>query len=53
MTVSRGLVRPSLQQAMQKLISTPNSVARIEQECATGDPTPVCAALFGLLHQGT
>ncbi len=52
MTASRGLVSPSLQQALLKLISKPVPLARIEQECAVGDPTAVRAALFGLLHQG-
>lgn len=52
MTASRGLVSPSLQQAILKLISSPVSLARIEQDCAVGDPTAVRAALFGLLHQG-
>lgn len=53
MTASRGLVTPSLQQALLKLISMPVSLARIEQEYAVGDQTPVRAALFGLLQQGT
>jgi hypothetical protein len=52
MTVSRGLVSPSLQQALLKLISKPVSLARIEQDCAVGDPTAVRAALFGLLTKG-
>ena len=52
MTASRGLVSPSLQQALLKLISKPVSLSHIEQECAVGDPTAVRAALFGLLHQG-
>jgi hypothetical protein len=38
---------------MLNLISAPVSLARIEQECAVGDPTLVRATLFGLLHQGT
>lgn len=52
MTASRGLVSLSLQRALLKLIFKPVSLARIEQECAAGDPTAVRAALFGLLHQG-
>jgi hypothetical protein len=52
MTSSRHLANPSLQQAILKLISAAMSLARIEQEFAVGDPTPVRAALFGLLHKG-
>jgi len=43
---------PSLQQSILKFVTEPMQLSRIEQEFATGDPTPVRAAVFCLLHAG-
>lgn len=45
-------VSPSLMQAIQKFVSEPMQLSRIEQEFVTSEPTPVRAAVFCLLHRG-
>lgn len=48
----RQLVTLSLQNSILKFIVEPMPLARIEQECVTGDPTLVRATLFDLLRRG-
>ena len=51
-TSCRRDVSASLMQAVQKFVSEPMQLSRIEQEFVTDDPTPVRAAVFCLLHGG-
>ena len=51
-TCSRKEIPPSLQQSILKFVAEPMQLSRIEQEFSTGDPTPVRAAVFCLLHAG-
>jgi hypothetical protein len=51
-TCSRKESLPSLQQSILKFEAEPMQLSRIEQELYTGDPTPVRAAVFYLLHAG-
>ncbi|QDQ82182.1 hypothetical protein [Paraburkholderia megapolitana] len=49
---TRGLVPPSLLNAIERFVVTPQSLLAIEREFSTGDPVLARAAAFGLLHAG-
>ncbi|WP_341318387.1 hypothetical protein WN982_25370 [Paraburkholderia sp. IMGN_8] len=49
---ARGLVTPSLLNAIERFVATPQPLLSVEREFSTGDPVLVRAAAFELLHLG-
>jgi hypothetical protein len=52
LVATRGLVPPSLSNAIERFVARPHRLLSIEREFTTGDPILVRAAVFGLLHAG-
>ncbi|RKR31253.1 MULTISPECIES: hypothetical protein [Paraburkholderia] len=52
LVVARGLVKPSMLDAIERFVASPQSLLSIEREFSTGDPVLVRAAAFELLHRG-
>lgn len=52
LVANRGLVAPTLLEAIERFLVQPQRLLAIEREFSTGDPVLVRAALFGLLHSG-
>ena len=52
LVATRGLVPPSLSDAIERFVARPHRLLSIESEFTTGDPVLVRAAVFGLLHAG-
>jgi hypothetical protein len=48
----RGLLSPSLLNAIERFVARPQQLLTIEREFSTGDPILVRAAVFNLLHTG-
>jgi hypothetical protein len=48
----RSQISSSVLHSIMKFVSVPMPLSCIEQEFATGDPTPVRSAVFSLLHRG-
>lgn len=49
---TRGLLPPSLLDAIERFVARPQQLITIEREFSIGDPTLVRAAVFSLLHAG-
>ena len=52
LTATRGLVPPSLLDAIERFVATAQPLLAIEREFSTGDPILARAAAFALLHAG-
>ncbi|VVD33728.1 hypothetical protein [Paraburkholderia dioscoreae] len=52
LVAARDLVKPSMLDAIERFVASPQSLIMIEREFSTGDPSLVRAAVFELLHRG-